>query len=494
MAEIFGSAVASESVSRIFSILSPGNKSEHESAEDNAERLEFAVLKIHSVVAISEDWLILHQPLISWRSRLKRVAKEGDEILRAHRRRSTEERSQSEGAAARQSTSVRNRITRAATRFLPFRRGKEEDDPSPSEATVRRFERLATIADEFFRYVQLGGRPRTLKMVSLRVPMEPMLAGKTLEFSLRMGSRDAILVLHPCDGGEGEAGGPREIAMFLSYDDTAVWVKNVKLFVVFQLLENIDVLDMVMSALQLLPPQFGAACVTTRELVREVLPTLETSYSSASSVSMRCISTAWKCHRNSMDRGCDAASSGRPRLPLPIIRVDAVYFTDTMPQKDSSDMPATAGGLPLRLACHITPHLMPQRYSEHYEQIGQETLQELELLPQGTPTSACTGIRVVSGYIDVSVSGTRAFGATTEVGAVVPHRELLYSGFIAVVAGSNVEKWIWRELIRGWMIRRAVVPLVHQSSNSRFDALVSHKGGIFFQWEATFQSIARRLR
>uniref|UniRef100_A0ACD5YIT1 Uncharacterized protein n=1 Tax=Avena sativa TaxID=4498 RepID=A0ACD5YIT1_AVESA len=392
MAEIFGSAVASESVSRVFSFLSSsGSRSEHESAEDNAERLEFAVLKIHSVVAVSEDWLILHQPLISWRSRLKRVAEEGDNILRAHRRRrsATEERRRNEGAA-RQNASVRKRITRAATRFLPFRRGgKEEDDPSPSEATVRRFERLATVADEFFRYVQLGGRPRSVKMVSFRVPMEPLLAGKTLEFSLRMGSRDAILVLHPCDGGE--AGGPKEIALFLSVDDTAVWEKNVKLFVVFQLLENIDILDTVMSALQLLPPQFGAARVTTRELVREVLPTLETSYSSASPVSMRCISTAWNCHRNSMDNGCGAAGSGRPRLPLPIIRVDAVYFTDTMPHKDSSDIPATAGGLRLRLACHITPHLMPQRYSEQYEQIGQETLQELELMPQGTPTSACRG-------------------------------------------------------------------------------------------------------
>jgi hypothetical protein len=52
MAEMLGSAVASESVSRIFSIIS-GNQSEHRSGEDNAERLEFAVLKIHSVVDLS---------------------------------------------------------------------------------------------------------------------------------------------------------------------------------------------------------------------------------------------------------------------------------------------------------------------------------------------------------------------------------------------------------------------------------------------------------
>jgi hypothetical protein len=380
MAEILGSAVAGESVSRIFDILS-GNTRDHGSPEDNAERLEFAVLKIHSVVAVSEDWLILHQPLINWRARLKRVAKEGDDILRAHRRRSSDRR-QNEGAARQQAASVRKRITRAATRFLPFRRGKEED--GPSDATVRRFERLAHVADEFFRYVQFGGRPRSL-MVSFKVPVEPLIAGKTLEFSHRMGTRDTILLLHPCDG---EAGGPKEIVLFLSYDDTTVWEKNLKLFVVFQLLENIDILDIIMSALQLLPPQFVAACVTTRDLVKEVLPPHETSYFEASSVPRRCASMAWWCHRDSTDRRCPAGDG--MRLPLPIVRVDAVYFA--MPQKDSSDTSAS-DGLPLRLVCHITPYLVPERYSENYEQIGQERLQELELFPevtaQGTP--ACTG-------------------------------------------------------------------------------------------------------
>jgi hypothetical protein len=53
MAEILGSAVARESVSRIFSIIY-GNTREHGSAEDKAKRLEFPVLKIHSLLAVSE--------------------------------------------------------------------------------------------------------------------------------------------------------------------------------------------------------------------------------------------------------------------------------------------------------------------------------------------------------------------------------------------------------------------------------------------------------
>jgi hypothetical protein len=184
--------------------------------------------------------------LINGRSRLQRVAKEGEDILRAHRRRSR---------SAGRTTELRGRlplfrkhITRAATRFLPFRRVKDEG--GPTDATVRRFERLANFSDELFRYVQFGGRPWSM-MVSFKVPMESLLAGKTLEFSIRMGTRDAILMLHPC---QGEASGLKEIALFLSYDDTAVWEKTVKLIVAFQLLENIDILDIFMSALQLLPP------------------------------------------------------------------------------------------------------------------------------------------------------------------------------------------------------------------------------------------------
>jgi hypothetical protein len=143
--------------------------------------------------------------LINGRSRLQRVAKEGEDIRRVHRRRSTERR-QNDGAA-KQATSVRKRITRAATRFLPFRRAKNED--GPSDAMVRMLERLANFSDELFRYVQFGGRLWSM-MVSFKVPMESLLAGKTLEFSIRMGTRDAILMLHPCHG---EASGLKEIAL-----------------------------------------------------------------------------------------------------------------------------------------------------------------------------------------------------------------------------------------------------------------------------------------
>lgn len=377
MAEIFGSAVASESVSRIFSILSSGNSRADGGAEDNAERLEFAVLKIHSVVAVSQDWLILHQPLLDWKARLKRVGEEGDAILRASRSRSAE-RQRSEGIASKE-TPVRTRVARAAARFLPFRRGKDGGG-DPSDATVRRFERLAQVADEFFRYVQLGGRPKSLT-VSLEDPTESLLAGKTLEFSLRSGSRDALLLLHPRDG---DGDGNREVVLFLSCDDSDEWEKNVKLCVVFHLLERADILGVVMSSLHLLPPQFGAACATARGFVGEV-QAQEASYSNASSMSMRCVSSAWRCHRNSIST-TDAGRAATDGMPWPIVRVGAVCFA--MPQIDSAGAPADQN-LPLKLACHVTPHLVPERYSGNYRQIGTEALQELSPKAADEGASGC---------------------------------------------------------------------------------------------------------
>jgi hypothetical protein len=257
---------------------------------------------------------------------------------------------------------------------MPFGSGCGEDDDEDqiSDATVRRFERLAGVADEFFRYVQFGGRPRNLIIASsFKVPTKPLLAGKTLEYSLRNGSKEALLLLHPFDGGD--AGGRKEIFLFLSYEDTSTWQNNFILYVMFRLVEHIDIFDIVMSSLELLPPQFGAACATTREFARELLMQ-EKSYSiNPSSMSMWCIHASRTCINDTTDKPI-AATSGKPQLPFPIIRVDAGYFT--LPPNGPSHAPAE-DNLPLRLVCHVGPHLVPKSFSEHYDQIELETLQEL---------------------------------------------------------------------------------------------------------------------
>lgn len=221
---------------------------------------------------------------------------------------------------------------------------------------------------------------------SFNVPTEPLLGGKPLEFSLRDGSKEALLLLHPCD-----ADGRKEILLFLSYEDTSTWDKNLKLSMVFQLLEHTDILDTIMSSLDLLPPRIDAVRPITREFARELL-TREKSYSPAdpSSMSMWCIHTARRCNYSStMDKGRSAAAtSGRPQLPLRIIRVDVVCFT--LLPFGSSDTPPD-GDLPLRLVCHIAPDLVPETYSEDYNQIEPQTLQELlpKAANEGEP--ACKG-------------------------------------------------------------------------------------------------------
>ena len=82
--------------------------------EDKAERLEMAVLKIQSIVAVSEDLQITHLPLLHWKAKLKRVAVEGDSLLHVHKK-TTLERS------AIGTSSFSQYLIHAAKRFVPFR-------------------------------------------------------------------------------------------------------------------------------------------------------------------------------------------------------------------------------------------------------------------------------------------------------------------------------------------------------------------------------------
>jgi len=107
--------VASEAVSRVSSFLS-GDKSSRESFEDKAERLEMALLKIRSVVAVSDDLHISHLPLLHWKAKLKRIAQEGDDLLHLHKKRHLECRRVSDNTPG---TSISQYLIQAAKRFVP---------------------------------------------------------------------------------------------------------------------------------------------------------------------------------------------------------------------------------------------------------------------------------------------------------------------------------------------------------------------------------------
>ncbi|KAM0826222.1 hypothetical protein ACQ4PT_069024 [Festuca glaucescens] len=149
MAGIVGSAIAGEAVRRLSSLLSGEEGRDRETSEIKVDRVEMAVLKLETVVTMSEDWQITHAPLLRWKAKLKRVLKEGKGIVRSHR---------SNTSRSNMSNSFPRRMARVAKRFVPFSRGSTRDaDDDLTDSTVRRFERIADGAYDFFQFVRCGG-------------------------------------------------------------------------------------------------------------------------------------------------------------------------------------------------------------------------------------------------------------------------------------------------------------------------------------------------
>ncbi|CAL4907722.1 unnamed protein product [Urochloa decumbens] len=214
MAEIVASAVASEAVSRVSSFLS-GDQTSHESVEDKAERLEMAVLKIRSVVAVSEDLHISHLPLLHWKAKLKRIAQEGEDLLHVQKKRAIECNGVRDITAG---NSISQYLIQTAKRFVPFCRREDEF----SDNTLRRFERLADGADSFFRLVQFGGHPK--KSVFLPSLTRSLLAGDSLEFSVQRESGNDHIMLWPWLDPDNESG--LVACLSVSREDEVLWQKS----------------------------------------------------------------------------------------------------------------------------------------------------------------------------------------------------------------------------------------------------------------------------
>jgi hypothetical protein len=225
-----------------------------------------AVLKIQSIVAVSEDLQITHLPLLQWKAKLKRVAVEGDSLLHVHKKKTLER-------SATGTSSFPQYLIHAAKRFVPFRGSREEEDEL-SDSTLQRFERLADGADSFFRLVvESSGRRRPERSVPSSLPSltQSLLAGNSVEFCLqRPGSSDDLVLLWPWldpDAEENEL----EAYLMVDREDEVTWQKNLKMVVSFRLSEAANVLAIDMSCLDLLPPQFGAARVAITGLLHQTI-------------------------------------------------------------------------------------------------------------------------------------------------------------------------------------------------------------------------------
>ncbi|CAL5087384.1 unnamed protein product [Urochloa decumbens] len=394
MAEIVGSAVANEAVSRISSILS-GDRPSRESAEDKAERLEMAVLKIRSVVAVSEDHHISHPPLLLWKAKLKRVAEEGDDLLHTllHKKRALEH-----NAPEPAGNSISQQLIQAARRFVPFRRREEADELDGN--TVRRFERLADGADSFFRLVESGGRPRN--PIFLPSLVRPLLAGDSMEFSIRGiggGGGDDLVMLWPwLDSDPNRIGNGMVACLAVSHEDEAMWEKNLKMSVVFRVTEASDILGIAMGCLELLPPQFGAAGVAIRRLLTETIGRRGDS-SNLSERSMWCRRHIQSQSRHDREPPVGDIDDKQKRgagifLPDPVLQLSASCYASPLSIGGRSPSPVKErDGLPLKLVYHVSPYFFPGKHSSQFELAQQDDA--MKLLPKFTDSCYDGGGRAV---------------------------------------------------------------------------------------------------
>ncbi|KAM0916144.1 hypothetical protein ACQ4PT_010258 [Festuca glaucescens] len=301
MAGIVGSAVAGEAVRRLSFILLGEEGRDQETTEIRVDRVEMAVLKIETVVAMSEDWQITHAPLLRWRAKLKRVLKEGKGIIRTHRRNTTMERR----------NSFPRRMTQAARRFVHFSRGTDHPgDVDLTDSTVRRFERIADGADDFFQFVRCGGgRPRIL--VFLPGFARSLSAGETMELSLRMEGGTAVMLLQPWWFEFGGCGiGTQATALLrMSYEHDLAWERNFKVIAAFRPSETTNVVRVPANSVVLLSPQFGASCVAAmKDLVAGMAsrgrnyPAASAMYASFVLAVQESVTEALKVNRRTGDR------------------------------------------------------------------------------------------------------------------------------------------------------------------------------------------------
>uniref|UniRef100_A0ACD5TAM0 Uncharacterized protein n=1 Tax=Avena sativa TaxID=4498 RepID=A0ACD5TAM0_AVESA len=281
MEGIVGSAVANEAVRRLSLLLSGEEAHDRETIEIKVERVEMAVIKIETVVAMSGDWHIAHAPLLRWRAKLKRVLKEGKGIVRAHRRNTA-----ATSLERRMRSKLPWRMAQVARRFVPFSRGNDHpgDDDDLTDATVRRFQRIAEGADDFLKFVRCGGgRPRILMFLPSFA--RSLAAGETIELSLRMEDGTAVMLLQPwwLELAGGDDGTKAAACLWLLYEHDVEWERNFTMMAAFRTSEALDVTRVAANCVELLPPQFGAARATM-ELVAEMAFHGRSSFANTSSL------------------------------------------------------------------------------------------------------------------------------------------------------------------------------------------------------------------
>jgi len=360
MAEAICSAITSEAAQKLSSsLLSGGEDGDCESYEDKVERLEMAVLKLQTIVAVSEDFQITLGPLLHWKAKLKRVAKEGKRILRSHKKQILKNR---------RNNSIWEHMARAAMRFVPYFISQGAGD-----MRVERFERLADSASDFIRFVERRGGP-TKRSVFPPLLVRSFSAGETTEISLRVRGGTAVILLQPWwleeHDDEGDA---NKACIWISYDHDQAWEKSLKVIAAFHLSDSVDVLKIAMNCIDLLPSQFCAARAALKELVAE-MALYGTSPPAPSPLYARFVRGIQSSHRYGFAPTRHLKSfGGRPRVPDPVLLACAHFYVMPPVEKPSR--------APLELVWHRSRSYLPNKLSEQHEMVGTQQMDE-EVIPK----------------------------------------------------------------------------------------------------------------
>jgi hypothetical protein len=209
-------------------------------------------------------------PLLRWRKKLKRAAQECEDMLRGCKQRALEDE---ETKKQVREYSFPRRVAHA-TKSLVSSFINHNSDECSSKALVQRFERLAEGADDFLRYVQLGGTPKQYMFFDPLI--SNLFAGKFVEYkTMQHGSQYHYFAIRPMSF---EERGLEAMLSFI-YEDCKAPHNSFRLGFMLRLSESTDIIGIAIKCLHLVTPHFkSTAEIVMKQLTQ--LPTQDFSWSS----------------------------------------------------------------------------------------------------------------------------------------------------------------------------------------------------------------------
>lgn len=239
MAQMVGSAIIQEAVSRVSSILF-GKREDKDSETHIIERLKMALSELEFALEISAKLPITDVSLLRRRKVFKHAYVEATYLLNKHKPRSEQEGQEIEHISH----------GRRSLYFSSLIRLNKDESSSLSCSDVQRFEWLADCASKFVRDVESSCQLRHYTFCN---PLgRQLLEGKTLGYGRVEGTQVRHCYVWPiCREGRGI-----EVELQYKYEDHKMPGKGFHLALMLRLSESIDIAWIAIKCLQSLASQF----------------------------------------------------------------------------------------------------------------------------------------------------------------------------------------------------------------------------------------------